>query len=55
MIEPVTVVQTPPSESIPEMHEREITLTDGRYMVFFTFDEAGTPAESKLRETESNV
>jgi hypothetical protein len=23
-----------------EMHHREITLADGRYMIFYTFDEA---------------
>lgn len=28
----------------PAMHEREIELADGRYMIFFTFDEKDAAA-----------
>jgi hypothetical protein len=27
----------------PAMHYREITLADGRYMIFYTFDGPATP------------
>lgn len=27
----------------PSMHHREITLADGRYLIFYTFDEPATP------------
>ena len=29
---------------VPAMHEREIELEDGRYMIFYTFGEAAEPA-----------
>lgn len=32
------------------MHHREITLPDGRYMIFYTFD--GDEAKSTEHETE---
>ena len=33
MVEPVKEIETEP------MHHREITLADGRYMIFYTFDD----------------
>jgi hypothetical protein len=35
-------MEQPPEEikpAEPEMHHREITLSDGRYMVFYTFED----------------
>ena len=32
------------------MHHREITLADGRYMIFYTFDEADSSADENSRE-----
>lgn len=44
MEEPATVENQGPS-----MHHREITLADGRYMIFYTFD---GPAEPRPTETD---
>lgn len=34
----------------PVMHHREITLADGRYMIFYTFDEAAEKPPADLVE-----
>jgi hypothetical protein len=31
-------------EAISDMHQREIKLSDGRYLIFYTFDDAPVPA-----------
>ena len=41
------------------MHHREITLADGRYMIFYTFDESVPPASAggaapEMKSTFSN-
>ena len=42
----------------PTMHHREITLADGRYLIFYTFDEAaenppgGTDESSTAKSTD---
>jgi len=34
------------------MHKRRITLHDGRYLIFYTFENHGAPSASSDRETE---
>ena len=33
------------------MHHREVTLADGRYMIFYTFDDVEESSEPKRAET----
>lgn len=35
------------NDSADVMHHREITLADGRYMIFYTFGEAETQADDQ--------
>lgn len=40
------------------MHKRELTLADGRYMIFYTFDEPGassTESHAALETAERHV
>ncbi|HMJ07462.1 MAG TPA: hypothetical protein VK468_00560 [Pyrinomonadaceae bacterium] len=43
----------------PEMRDRTITLADGRYMIFFTFDETDPPEKNErdagIEESKPNV
>ena len=41
----------------PTMHHREITLADGRYMIFYTFDEAAEnpPADGAESSTAKSI
>jgi hypothetical protein len=42
--------------AVPEMHRREITLADGRYMIFYTFgDEEVQPVDVKENEQGEDV
>lgn len=36
-----------PERPAPAMHEREIELADGRYLIFFTFDEKDAAAAAE--------
>ena len=37
----------------PAMHHREITLADGRYMIFYTFDEPAAPKPTDTDESST--
>ena len=43
-----------PSIHTDLMHHREITLADGRYMIFYTFDGPGEPGDGG-READTPV
>lgn len=34
----------------PPIHHREITLADGRYMIFYTFGDEGKPGDDKAED-----
>jgi hypothetical protein len=39
-------VQDGESEEVDSMHHRQITLADGRYMIFYTFGDADDRSEN---------
>ena len=36
----------------PTLHRREITLADGRYMIFYTFGDEETEAKEQIEQGE---
>ncbi|HYY57320.1 MAG TPA: hypothetical protein VE842_08300 [Pyrinomonadaceae bacterium] len=40
-------------EEKDNMHRRRITLADGRYMIFYTFDEGPAPQSSDGKEADA--
>lgn len=38
----------------PEMHRREITMSDGRYLIFFTFGDEGETTGPQSKGDESS-
>ena len=37
------------------MHHREIRLADGRYMIFYTFDDADSSADENSRKAPATI